>query len=503
MALLLVKTQNGWVEGQRSESGRVAVFRGIPYAKAPLGALRWREPMPAEDWPGVRKAYTYSKIPVQPGKEPGSMYQRLFFPDNYEQSEDCLYINVWTPAKTPADKLPVAVWIYGGGYNTGFANKLEFDGETFAGKGCVYVSFNYRVGIMGFLAHPELSAEGGGRSGNYGFLDQIAALRWVRANIEAFGGDPEMVTILGQSVGAFSCMNLSCSPCTEGLFGRVVCESSAGLHLELYRDIPTLEKAEKMGEDFLQKMGIASIHEARQLHAQELMRRLGKAGGNRAMLFQPNVDGCYLPENPVSCIMNNRHHKLDYLLGSTENEGYAFQLGVPYDSKKFADEQKRYFQNDTDCYLKAVGYEETGTTAPADTFGDFMLSAATAWNELELKRNGKTAYQYFFAKTLPGEESGAFHSAEHAYIFQTLNRFDLPYQGSDFELSRMMCAYWTNFIKTGDPNGEGLPEWRRYHAGEGRILELGENVHMIDMPERPGAKFMVDYMLRLAEKTDL
>lgn len=200
MALLNVELSQGKAEGQYAGNNRISVFKGIPYAKPPVGELRWRPPQPHSGWNGTLRALEYAKIPVQPERPKGSMYQKLFFPVSPPQSEDCLYLNVWTPAEGMDEKLPVAVWIYGGAYITGYANKIEFDGEAFAKRGCVFVSFNYRLGLFGFLAHPELSSETRKQvSGNYGLLDQIAALRWVQENIHEFGGDPDNVTILGQS----------------------------------------------------------------------------------------------------------------------------------------------------------------------------------------------------------------------------------------------------------------------------------------------------------------
>lgn len=499
MALLIAHTKHGTVEGQYAGNNRISVFKGIPYAKPPVGELRFKAPLPPDDWIGTRRALEYSKIPVQPVRPKGSMYQQLYFPVNLPQSEDCLYLNVWTPAKAPEERLPVAVWIYGGGYTTGYANKIEFDGEAFAKRGCIYVSFNYRVGLFGFLAHPELSAESANSvSGNYGMLDQIAALWWIHENISAFGGDPDNVTILGQSAGAISCMNLCCSPQTEGLFQKAVCESCGGLNVEFYRSTPTLSQAEDSGIRVLKEIGISHIDEARSLTAQQLIQRLGAALGFRLMSFQPNVDGYVLPSSSVHSIFTDRHRKIEYLIGSTANEGYGFNEGKIYDSAQFAADASSYYLDESADYLRTVGYKPDGAAMPADSFADNMLAAGIAWNELELYRGGNTSYQYYFTKTIPGVESGAFHSAEHAYIFQTLNRFELPYQGSDYELSNTTCEYWCNFIKKGNPNGSGLPLWQKYQTGPEKIMELGSQVKMIDIPDRPGAKFAAGYMLRQA-----
>lgn len=503
MALLNVEISQGRIEGQYAGNNRISVFKGIPFAKAPVGELRWRPPMPHSGWNGTLRALEYSKIPVQPERPKGSMYQRLFFPVNLPQSEDCLYLNIWTPAETPDEKLPVAVWIYGGGYTTGYANKIEFDGEAFAKRGCIFVSFNYRVGLFGFLAHPQLSSEAlQGNSGNYGLLDQIAALRWVNENIAAFGGDPDQVTIFGQSAGAMSCMNLACSPLAEGLFCRAVCESCAGLNVEFYRDVPTLKEAETIGSKLLSAMDIRDIASARSLGAQELIRRMNRLNGFSMMMLQPNADGTVLPASSIDSILQNRHQKIDYLFGSTENEGYGFNEGKTYDPSEYKAKAEIYFEDQAPAFLQATGYQPDGKTMPSDLFADNMLSAGLAWNELELRRGGSTAYQYYFTKTVPGDPSGAFHSAEHAYIFQTLNRFPLPYRGSDYELSNIMCDYWCNFIKTGDPNGPGLPEWKKYGNGPEKLMEFGDHVGMTAIPDRPGALFAMNYMLGLAEKSE-
>ncbi len=251
----------------------------------------------------------------------------------------------------------------------------------------------------------------------------------------------------------------------------------------------------------LNELHISSVSEARELDAQELIRRMLDLQGFQMMNFQPNVDGYYILETPMSCIIHNRHHKLDYLVGSTESGGYVFDLEQTYDPKAFAEEMHIYFQEDTDEYLKKIGYNENEKTPPTDFIGDVMLAAGIAWNELELKRGGTTNYQYYFTKKLTrGDVRPAFHSAEHAYIFQTLNRIDLPYDGSDFELSNMMCDYWTNFIKTGNPNGPGLPEWKRYQDSSEKILELGSQVRMIDIPDCIGAKYTARRALKLASK---
>ena len=505
MAILTVQTKHGAVRGLPAGNHKISVFKGIPYAAPPVGELRWRAPQAAPDWEGTLDAFTFSKIPIQPKRLAGTFYQKEFFPIDLEKSEDCLYLNIWTPAQTGGEKLPVAFWIYGGGYTTGYSNKIEFDGEAFAKRGCVFVDFNYRVGPMGFFAHPELSAESpNGVSGNYGILDQIAALRWVRENIEAFGGDPENITIFGQSAGAMSCMVLATSPLTDGMFQRAICESCGGLNPEMCADdSPDLKKAEKSGAYVLSQLGISSVEEARSRDALELCNQmLGVQQPpelRSGMPFLPNVDGYVLPEGSAEAIIHNRQKKIDYLVGSTSNEGWGFYEANPYQPEPFRKKVSKDFGEKAQEYLNLVGFDPASSQPPCDLFGDCMTAAGIAWNELEMKRGGQTAYQYYFTKTVPGDESGAFHSAEHAYIFGTLDRFDRKYRGSDYMLANAMCDYWTNFMKTGDPNGPGLPRWEKYGAQQEKVMEFGEHVGMIELPSSPSLDFCVKFMLDYAD----
>lgn len=251
MALTIVKTEGGLVKGVPAGNQTISVFKGIPFAAPPVGELRWKAPQPVIPWRGTIKAYKFSAIPVQNRVLKGSFYQKEFYPIELPMSEDCLYLNIWTPARTDDEKLPVAIWIFGGGFNQGYANKMEFDGEAFAKKGCIFVSINYRLGLLGFLTHPELTAESAEHiSGNYGIMDQIAAISWVKRNIAGFGGDPEKITVFGQSAGANSVMVLCNSPLTSGLFQRAIMQSTGGLSIRNYRDETLLADSERRFKSF-------------------------------------------------------------------------------------------------------------------------------------------------------------------------------------------------------------------------------------------------------------
>lgn len=501
MALIMAKTESGIVEGVPAGNQAVSVFKGIPFAAPPVGKLRWKAPQPAEPWEGVRKTQTFSAIPIQNRVTKGSFYQKEFYPVELPRSEDCLYLNIWTPAESTDEKLPVAIWIFGGGYSQGYANKMEFDGEAFAKRGCILVTINYRLGILGYLAHPDLSAENDmGISGNYGSLDQVAAIKWVYRNIENFGGDPEKITVFGQSAGASSTMLMCSSPLTEGYIRRAIIQSVGGLSLMYYKSEKTLAEAEENGIKAFELLGINSLEEAREMEPVELYAKASALRVN-GISFEPNIDGYLLNDGIVTSIMKNSHQKIDYMIGATANEGWNNPVNDdPAALKAYANNM---FGEEAEDYIKAVtnGDDANVYMAVKDRSGAEKNAAAFAWNELELQRGGNTAYQYLFSKPAPGDDSGAFHSSEHMYVFQTLARHNWrPYDGTDFNLSNIMCAYWTNFVKTGDPNGDGLPKWKKYNGSAEKVLELGKKVQMIDTPPIVGLEFIRDYMLEEAKK---
>ncbi len=494
MAILRAETTLGVVKGQPAGNQIVSVFKGIPYAKPPVGELRWKAPQPAEPWQGERECYVFSPIPMQPRRPKDSFYTRSFFPVPLPRSEDSLYLNIWTPAQSAQERLPVAFWIFGGGYTTGYGNKIEFDGEGFAKRGCVFVDFNYRVGPFGFMAHPELSAQDeNGVSGNYGLLDQLAALRWVKENIAAFGGDPDQITIFGQSAGAGSCMCLDCSPLAEGLFQRAIYESGGGFSVTGIQNLDTLAQAEQRGVETLEALGLRDIAAARAMDGEQLIDQLYSMGrSGDALGFGPNQDGYVLRESILDCLISGHNHEVPFMIGCTANEGYAFEKDV------FA--QAAHYGDRAEDYLKACGVSSShASKAAVDTFGESMFASCLSWNEFELWRGGKSGYQYYFTKKAPGDDSGAFHSAEHHYIFQTLERDWRPYDGTDYDLSNLMAEYWANFVKTGDPNGAGLPRWERFEES-GRMMELGGRVGMVEPFLPPNVRFNVDYTLEMMKK---
>jgi len=434
MALKLAKTAAGMVSGTEIPGKDISVFKGIPFAAPPVGELRWKAPQPVEPWEGVRKADEFMPAPWQLEHKKGSFYEREWQNDPLKCSEDCLYLNVWTPAETPDAKLPVAVWIFGGGFMSGYAHEKEFDGEAFASKDVVYVSINYRLHVFGYLAHPELEKEAG-VSGNYGLLDQIAAIKWVHENIAAFGGDPDNVMVFGQSAGAGSTIALFCSPLTRGLTHKAVVHSGLGGFM-------TKDIAYEVGTQFAAHCGYASPLEMRDIPAEKIMEYYSDfkpdyGTSTRIRLpFGPYVDGYALTESYEDCIENGHFNDIQLLMGSTKDD-MAGNAPIPWMPPAINEGMRK-----------------------------FLLK-----NE-ELGR--KPGYLYFFCRPLPGDDSGSWHSSDLWYVQGTLGRCWRPFEEFDYKLSDTMVTYWTNFMKNGDPNGEGLPQWDAYSKDDNFIMVFGD-----------------------------
>ncbi len=446
MAILQTSTENGEVAGLPAGNQGISIFKGIPYAKPPVGNLRWKAPQPAENWEGIYNAYSFSDIPMQCRVPETSMYKKEFYPVDLPRSEDSLYLNIWTPAKSQDEKLPVALWIYGGGFVQGYSDKMETDGDAFAKRGVIYVSINYRLNVFGFLSHPELSAEseketGIRTSGNYGTLDQIAALKWVRRNIEAFGGDPDNITIFGQSAGAMSVQTLLSSKLTDGDIDKAIMQSAAGLGRMQEISRLELSDAEKHGEEFLETLNVKNIEEARKIPAEDLINHFAKALSPEGLQYMPVIDGYVLEADLITLAKQNKTHNVPTMIGCTS------------DDLTFSEDKKN------DIHI-----------------------GCTAWSRLHNRLGHKPVYQYYFNHAIPDSDIGTFHSSEHMYVFQTFLRGWRSYSGADFDLSNRMCAYWTNFIKTGNPNAAGMPEWKAYTNKEPNVIELFNEKKSRELP---------------------
>ena len=471
-----IKTSAGILEG--IEVSGMKVFKGIPFAEPPVGELRWKAPQPVKPWTGVRKAHEYGPNPMQ---------QPLFGDMNFgtkAMSEDCLYLNIWTPAKTMDEKLPVLIYFNGGGLIAGSGSEPRYAGMSMGRKGIVSITANYREGIFGFFAHPELSAETKYKgSGNYGFMDQAAAIKWVKENISAFGGDPERITIAGESAGSMSVSALMASPLCKGLFAQAI--GSSGSVLRGGR-LKTLKEAEQEGQEMAEKLGCKSIKDMRAIPAEELMNRAAVTG-----LPGYNVDGYFLTEQPEDVYADGKQCKVPLLVGGNNYEmPAAFILqGKAATVENIKNNVKEAFGDETDNILRMYGIN-----TDADVNGDggiqlasdmFIAFSTWKWGYMHAKTGGCPVYRYIYCHPRPAmrvkgktaglaggvidkkddehEEPlapGAVHSADIEYAMGTLptNRV-YDWQTEDFIMSDVFSSYYANFIKTGNPNGLGLTEW--------------------------------------------
>src|SRR5262245_29845853 len=445
-------------------SGGMAAFKGIPFAAAPVGGLRWKAPQAVQKWTGVKTATAFAPSCVQ-----DLTLMKLFgAPDGV--SEDCLYLNVWTPAKSANDRLPVMVWIYGGAFVGGMTSIPAYDGAQLAEKGVVVVSVSYRLGVFGFLAHPDLTKESGKGSGNYGLQDQIAGLKWVKENIARFGGDPNRVTIFGESAGGISVSMLAGSPAATGLFHRGISESGgnfgpARTANEGGATVPSLKVAETTGQAFLKRLAVADIAAARQLPAAKIQAALG--GGLLGSGFWPVFDGHVLPGDEYELYQARRFNDTPILVGTNSDEGITFVPGQTQPAAFEASIRAGYGAK-ADTILAAYPHATVAesTQSARNIFRDATFAWHTwSWAVLQSKRGSNKAYVYYFDHRTPLSPNGAGHAAEIPYVFRTLGKFTGPAalvgatRPEDRAMSELMSSYFVNFAKTGDPNGPGLPPW--------------------------------------------
>lgn len=424
--MLRVATKYGTLEGVQENHS--IVFKKVPYAKAPTGELRFRAPQPPEKWEGVYDSRQFPPMAMQIEPSPEGLYGKEFYsnPDFLRPaSEDCLYLSIWIPETAEAgDRLPVGFWIHGGAFDHGYASELEFDGQAWNRRNVIFIAVQYRVGCFGFLAHPWLSAETDQHvSGNYGILDQIAALRWVHENIADFGGDPDNVTIFGQSAGAMSVHTLVCSKLTAGLFSHAILQSGAFISAD--PGTTSLEQAEKNGEEFTSRYGIGSAEELRALSAEQLLQdqldyQQYVMKTRNTLTYNVTVDHYVLDDTLSRIWKSGKMKSVPYMIGCVKGD-----LGTS--------------EENTESGRKEVLLEEA----------EKMAQAAEPYRD--------PVYVYFFRHPLPGGENPAFHSAELWYVMGTLERCWRPMQKEDFDLSRTMVDAWTCFCKTGKPGGAWRP----------------------------------------------
>ena len=511
-----VRIETGLIEGVPGRDPAITAFKGVPYAAPPIGDLRWRPPARPLPWTGVRKADKFGDICPQSGN-----------PGGEPMSEDCLVANIWTGAASASEKRPVLVWVHGGGFGAESGSLPKLDGEELARKGVILVTFNYRLGPLGFLATPELSKESGhDASGDYGLMDDIALLQWVKRNIAAFGGDPEKVTLFGHSAGGGTVNFLSISPMAKGLYSQALAESQVRWPRDLelrYLSSSWREKAkaEKDGAAYVETLGAKSLAALRALPWQTLVKatpstedEVYTGGTGRPPFFRPVIDGYVLPYTFSQAYARKAQNPVIYVAGNNRDEGGAAPEGIwaklrapgapkpeitrgsPRQVATLADFQaaaRRKFGPMADEFLKLypASNDDEAARANNDAIHDNSQISTYLWARQWTRDTGKPVYTYWWAHATPGPDHdtrGAYHGSEIFYVFDSLKNVDLPWTDEDRRIAGMMSSYWANYAKTGDPNGPGLPAWPRFDASKPAVMVLGDQFGPI--PIADGAKYV-------------
>jgi len=490
-----VKTESGSVAGVPGRNAGIAVFRGIPYAAPPVGTLRWRPPQPPSKWDSVRRADHDSPICIQ--NEAGWYAPNNGVKPARELSEDCLYLNVYTAAHSASDARPVIVFVHGGGLTFGAGS--HYDGEGLARKGAVVVTFNYRLGVFGFLAHPELTSESSHHaSGNYGLLDQIAALQWVQKNIAAFGGDPKRVTLAGQSAGAWSVNYLMASPLARGLYQRIIGESGGQ-----FAPTRSHAAAEEAGLQFAKATGADSLATLRGMPAADLLK-VRRVPGVAGRVWDANVDGWFLLDTVAATFEQGKQNDVPILIGSNAGEETSPRLpSITVDALR--EEAQRNFGAEaatTFVRLYPFNSDETARTAQQDLHRDETFAWPTReWARAQAKTGKSTVYFYFFDYVAPGPYADAglpaAHGAELAFAYDWVTSrtdTDTKWREQDRMLAETLSAYWMNFATTGDPNGKGLVRWPAYNPQTDSVLLVGTVLREGSLPHKDTLDFLTPYL---------
>lgn len=499
-----LQLDSGLLTGTSGSDPTVRVYKGVPFAAPPVDDLRWRAPQPLSAWEGALDATVFSAGCMQhvAGSRPPWTEE---FMHQGEVSEDCLYLNVWTAAQSADERRPTLVYIHGGAFSEGSGSVAVYNGEELAKKGLVVVTINYRMGVLGFLVHPELTAESGHRaSGNYGLLDQMVALQWVQQNIAAFGGDPNNITIAGQSAGAISVYLLTASPLAKGLFHRAIVQSgpgglaSFGLS-SMHALARPLSEAEISGGEFAEARDAPSLQALRAMSIGDLTAT--PASGSRPLRFGPVIDGYFLSDDVSAIYARGAQHDVPMLTGFNADEASAFPGYGKTTVKEFRKTvAERYGESaETFLALYAATTDEEAGHAQIASQRDL---AAVAMGRLaaERARTTKTnAYLYYFERGIPWPERpefGAFHTAEVPYAFNNLKHLNRPWEAVDRQLADVMSSYWVNFATNGNPNGERLPEWPAYDEHDVQFMKLGDPVEPKALTIQPRLDFFEAYLAK-------
>ena len=492
-----VRVENGWVRGLPAADPRITSYKGIPFAAPPVGENRWRAPQPCEDWDGDWLAYDFAPASMQaaPVIEESNVYTREWSVDpELAMDEDCLYLNVWAPADGRTG-LPVFVWYFGGGLQVGHTAEMEFDGERIARRGIVVVTVNYRLNAFGFLCHPEITAEAPDAPANFGFLDQQFATRWVRRNIAAFGGDPEKITIGGQSAGGMSVSAQIACKANEGLFQGAIIQS--GMFAPAYPsffglNVPLKEAEEKGKRFFEEALGVKTLAEARQIDAKTLLDKALAWPG----MWCAAIDGVFQPRSSNDWYMEENRVICPVMMGSTDSEFKLYPDAR--DEAGLRDYAEKTFGADAERFLSLFRYPATEQSIREEgeiSAIDFAIHKAA----LMTRGEGMPVYAYQFAMDIPGwDNAGTFHSVDLWFFFETLAKCWRPFTGRHYDLARRMCDYWVNFIRTGDPNGEDsigepLPAWPVYNPDQPARMRFAQTMEAEAVPESPLRDFLMEH----------
>ncbi|HTB26322.1 MAG TPA: carboxylesterase family protein [Puia sp.] len=477
-----VMTEAGLVSGVKSETSNIIAYKGIPFAAPPIGELRWKAPQPAIPWQGVRKCESFGPSPMQAKPVPFMVYTSEFLIPEKPISEDCLYLNVWS-GFTKGNKKPVFVWIYGGGFSSGGTAVPIYDGETMAKKGIIFISINYRVGVFGFLAHPDLTKEAPYHSsGNYGMLDQIAALQWIKKNISAFGGDPGNITIDGQSAGSMSVNCLIASPVAKGLFNKGIAESGSLFIMKTNN----LKEAEKQGLDLASYVHATSLEDLRRIPAEQLMKFPAQ--------YRPITDGYILPKSVPEIFAAEKENNVPVIIGWNADESFVFGFK---NKESFQKEAKEKYGKDADEFLKyfPANTDEEATRSQIIFSRDSIFAVSGyKWAGLQSTQGKSPVFVYYFARKLHATTDfvkyGAFHTGEVAYVMDNLRFLNRPWEPVDFQLADMMSSYWINFISSSNPNGKNLPDWPAYNTSTFQAMVFDKNSGKQTLPDKGGLEFL-------------
>jgi para-nitrobenzyl esterase len=489
--VLDIKTEQGTVAGKSINDGKVRAFLGLPYAAPPVGELRWRPPVAPAPWKGIRQATEYGHHCAQ-----GRVFADMIFPDA-GPSEDCLVLNIYTPAGAkPTSKLPVMFWIHGGGYAGGAGSEPRHDGSALPTHGVVLVTINYRLGVFGFLNTSDMVKEGNGHAGNYGLMDMVAGLKWVKANIGKFGGDPGNVTIFGESAGSFAVSSLMASPTAQGLFHKAIGESGGAFGRML--NSGSLEESAAAGQKWAEQLGAKNLAELRAIPADKLIEESAKKG---APHMSPVVDGRFFTEPVEKTYESGKQAHVPLLAGWNRDENPSLAKNMTAAGwKEYA---IVHMGLHADAFLKAFpGTTDAEAVDSALDYGaqQFIALGTWRWLEAQVKTGHAPVYRYHFELAAPPSKfhpgSSAFHSDDIEYVFGSLDtRPGAVWRPEDRKLSEQMMGYWTNFAKTGDPNGQGLPVWPRYDK-TGQLIHLDSAI--TSGPDAKRAQY--DFQMTTLEK---